>query len=119
MTRHIRTFFILSTLLISACSTTPAYNDKKIVRFALRDDQITSWKERDDGVEVHLNTEGQRKLTGLTRNNKGSEMEIYAGRIFLTSETISTTLRGNALYVEIDDDVKDRALAMLPQGKKS
>lgn len=110
---------LFSLLTLSACSSLPESNDTKIVRFALRDDQIASWEEKNDGIAVHLNREGQRKLVSITRNNPGSEMEIYAGRIFLMSETIQTTLRGENLYVEINDDVRDQVLAMLPRAKRS
>ena len=109
-----------SLLFLNACSTYPHENDTKIVRFALRDDNIASWEEKGDGIAVHLNNEGRRKLVSITRNNPGSEMEIYAGRIFLTSSVIHNTLKGDNLYVEIDnDDVKDQVLAMLPQSKKT
>lgn len=117
MTYLFRTFLLSSILLISACSSTPEPRDTKVVRFALRDDNVQSWEEKGDGFAVHLNREGQRKLSSLTRNNKGSELEVYAGRIFLMSEVIETPLRGQAIYVRVDDNIRDRAKLMMPNKK--
>ncbi len=110
----------ITALSITACSSTPEPRTTPVVRFALREDNITSWQEMDDGVAVELNREGQRKLSSITRNNQGAEMEIYAGRIFVTSEKISRPIRGQKIYVEIDnDDARDEVLAMLPRNKRS
>ncbi|PZP56949.1 MAG: hypothetical protein DI586_02030 [Micavibrio aeruginosavorus] len=120
MKKIISSLLLVSTLSFTACSSTPEPRTTPVVRFALREDNITSWQEMDDGVAVELNQEGQRRLSSMTRNNLGSEMEIYAGRIFVTSEKISRPLRGQKIYVEIDnDDVRDNVLAMLPRNKKS
>lgn len=109
----------LSLLTLSNCSSLPEPNDTKVVRFALREDYVASWQEANGGIVAHLNSEGQRKLVSLTRNNPGSEMEFYAGRVFLGSQTIGHTLRGDNLFVSVDSDVRDLALAQLPAGKKS
>lgn len=114
MTHLLRTFLLSSVLLITACSSTPEPRDTKVVRFALREDNVESWQEKGDGFEVHLNREGQRKLSSLTRNNQGSELEVYAGRIFLMSEVIETPLRGQAIYVAVNDNIRDRARTMMP-----
>ncbi len=119
MKKIISSFLLLSTLSITACSSTPEARTTPVVRFALREDNITSWQEFDDGVAVELNREGQRKLSSITRNNLGSEMEIYAGRIFMTSQKINHPLRGQKIYVEIDnDEARDEVMAMLPHKKK-
>lgn len=107
----------LSLLTLSNCSSLPEPNDTKVVRFALRDDYVTSWEPANGGIVAQLNNEGKRKLTSLTRNNPGSEMEFYAGRIFLGSQTIGHTLRGDNLFVTVDDDVMELALAQMPHGK--
>lgn len=118
MNKIFGTFLALSCLIITSCSTLQE-RETPVVRFALRDTNIESWEEKGDGIAVHLNREGQRKIASLTRNNPRSEMEIYAGRIFLTSSVISRPLRGENLYVEINDDVREQVLALLPQSKKS
>ena len=120
MKKIISPLSLIFLLTLTACSSLPEPRDTEVVRFALRDDNIISWEEKGDGIAVKLNNAGQRKLVSITRDHKGSEMEIYAGRVLLTSEKISQTIRGESLYVEIDDDnVKDRVLAMLPAAKKS
>ena len=107
----------LSVLSLANCSSLPETREQKVVRFALRDDYVASWEEANGGIVAHLNTEGKRKLSGLTRVNKGSEMEFYAGRIFLGSQTIGQTLRGDNIFVAVDDDVMQLALAQMPAGK--
>lgn len=119
MNKILTSLLLLSLLPLTACSSLPPERDTKVVRFALRDDNIATWEEKGDGIAVHLNREGQRKLVAVTRNHPGAEMEIYAGRVLLTSEKISRTLRGDNLYVEINDDVRDQVLALLPPSKRS
>ena len=110
-------FALIVTLFTSACASAPGDNTET-VRFNLRPEQIVSWEEKGDGVAVSLNDEGKRQLSSLTRHHKGSEMQIYAGRIMLTSVTIDRVLRGDNLYVAIDNDgVHGLALSMLPPAK--
>ncbi len=109
----------LCTLALAACSSTPELNEVENVRFALRDDAIASWQETDNGFAIQLNSEGQRKLCSLTRNNPDKTLEIYAGRIFVSSTTIHEPLRGTNLAVQTDDDIKDRVMAFLPAAKRT
>ena len=119
MIKLLPSLLLVSVLTLSACSSLPDQRETPVVRFALRDDNIETWEEKNDGIAVHLNREGQRKLRALTRDHSGSEMEIYAGRVLLTSEKISQTLRGEYLYVDVNDDVMDEAIAQLPPAKKT
>jgi len=119
MKDFISSLLLLSLLFLSACAAAPDRGDH-IVRFALRPEQIESWEEKSGGIAVRLNTEGRRQLASLTRHNVGSEMQIYAGRVLLTSTTIGGVIRGDNIYVAIDnDDVHDLTLAQLPAAKKA
>ena len=119
MTKQILASLLLASLTLTACSSLPSRKENSVVRFALRDDNIASWKEKGDGIAVQLNEEGQRKIASLTRQNPGSELEVYVARTLVAVSTVNRPIRGLNVYLPVDDDKIEAVEALLPASKRA
>ncbi len=116
MTRQILSLVFI--LLLASCGGLPGRNDTHIVRWELKDESIALWKETGDGIEVVLNRDGDRIFSSLLRNNRDSRLEIYAGRLFVTSGKTKDFSPKQALRIDLGDEEKARVMPVLPQRKK-
>ena len=118
MIKNPHLIFILSFLLLSACAGKPE-PEINTMRFDIRSEYVASWEDTWDGVTVHLNQEGSRKLRSVTRDRQGKNLEIYANRCLVQTSTIDQVFGGGPLDLDISGGTESRIKAILPAEKKS
>jgi len=97
--RHIVFFLLFSFMALTLFGAVYAVADEPEARFILGRDNIASWRQSDDSIQVRLTEETRNEFLTLTLQNIGKTVSVYIGEELVMSPVVRAPIDSGSLQI--------------------